>query len=94
MTEPDAPYIHLEVARAKQAVVRAQIRLAACELSEHVSRTRLYHLKVRHFKKSLVTANANVGLWCDSIRRTGRPLYSHVSRRTPRCHHLNPSPRK
>lgn len=97
MTDPDAPYLHLAIARAKRAVLRAQVRLATSELSEHVCHTQLNRLKVRHFKKALAAANASVGQWCDSIRHTGRPLYSSrvVSRPTLRRRHLNPSsPRK
>lgn len=76
MTEPNAPYLHLEVARARRSVLEAQRYLAACELAECTSRIQLTRLKVRHFKKATQVANADVGLWCDTIRHSGRPLYS------------------
>lgn len=86
MIDPSAPYLHLEVARAKRAVLQAHMRLASCAVLEHVSRTRLNRLKAQHFKKALEGANTNVGQWCDRIRNSGQPLHSpHVlSRRYSR----------
>lgn len=52
------------------------MRLASCEVLEHVSRTKLSRLKVQHFQKAIEVANTNVGQCCDTIRHTGRPLYS------------------
>ena len=51
------PYLHLEMARARRAVLRARAHLAACELSEQVSRMRLYRLKVKRVKKELEDAD-------------------------------------
>lgn len=79
MSEPSAPYLHLEVARARRAVLKAQMRVAACEVLEHASRTRLHRLKVRHFKKAVDVANIDVGQWSDMIRHSGRPLHSRRS---------------
>lgn len=83
MTDPSAPYLHLEVARARRAVLQAHMRLAASTVLEHVSRTRLNRLKVQHFRKAIEAANATVGQWCDSIRHSGQPLHSPhiISRR-------------
>lgn len=96
MSDPDAVYLHLEAARARQAVLRARVHLVTCELSEHACRTRLDRLKAQHFEKALATANSSVGQWCDDIRRSGRPLHSYKSmlRRTPRRHRLDLNPRK
>lgn len=91
MTEPSAAYLHLEVARARRSVLRAQMLLASRELSERTSRMRLDRLKVHHLQKALDAEDANVGLWCDTIRHSGRPLYScnakTVTSRRKRRHH-------
>lgn len=96
MSDPDAIYLHLEAARARQAVMRARVHLATCELSEHMCRTRLDRLKVEHFEKALATVNSNVGQWCDNIRRSGRPLHSYslMLRRTPPHRQLDLAPCK
>ena len=49
------------MARARRAVLCARARLAACELSEQVSRMRLYRLKVKHVQKELEDADTGVG---------------------------------
>ncbi|KIM52512.1 hypothetical protein SCLCIDRAFT_8488 [Scleroderma citrinum Foug A] len=60
--DPDRnPYLHLEMAHARQAVLRARARLAAYKLSEQVLHMRLYHLKVKHVRKELEDANTGVG---------------------------------
>lgn len=78
MVEPRAPYLHLEVARARRAVLRARMKLATRELSEQVLQIQLHHLKIHHFEKELEVADTTVGKWCDSIRRSGRPLHSPI----------------
>ena len=66
----DNPYLHLELARARRAVLRARARLAACELSEQVSRTRFYRLKVKRVRKQLDDASNGVGQICEeSVRK-------------------------
>lgn len=62
------PYLHLEMAHARWAVLHARAHLAACELSEQVSRMHLYHLKVKHVKKELEDADTGVGQICEQIR--------------------------
>lgn len=52
------------------------MRLATCEVLEHVSRTKLNRLKVQHFKRAIEVADSSVGQWSDTIRHSGRPLHS------------------
>ena len=85
MTEPDAAYLHLEVACARWSVLQAQMHLASCEHSEHMTHMHLNHLKVQYFKKTLKAANTNISMWCDTILRSGWPLHSWNVSTSPRC---------
>lgn len=71
----DNPYLHLELACARWAVLHAKAHLAACELLEQISHTHFYHLKVRHFRKQLDNASNGVGQVCDQIRQSGWTLH-------------------
>ena len=57
----DNPYLHLELAHARRAVLRAKACLAACELSEQISRTRFHRLKVKRVRRQLDDASNGVG---------------------------------
>ena len=63
------------MARAKRDVLCARARLAVCELSEQISRMRLYRLKVKRVKKELEDADTGVGQICEQIRRSGQSLH-------------------
>ena len=75
------------MARARRAVLCARARLAACELSEQVSRMRLYRLKVKRVQKELEDADTGVGRICEQIRRSGQSLHhSPILRKSMRRH--------
>lgn len=87
MVDSDTPYLHLEIARAKRAVLQARMKLVTCELSEQMLQTRLHRQKMQNFKRELEEVNTTVGHWCDAIRGSGRPLHSPVVQRRSRRRH-------
>ena len=75
--DPDRnPHLHLEMAHARWAVLRARAHLAACELSEQISCMWLYHLKVKCIKQELEDADTvGVGWLCEQIWWSGQSLH-------------------
>ncbi|KIM59998.1 hypothetical protein SCLCIDRAFT_26927 [Scleroderma citrinum Foug A] len=88
--DPDnSPYLHLELACARRAVLQVRARLAACELSEQISRTHFYRLKVKRVRKQLDDASNGVGQICDQIRRSGRTLHHQPILQKPSRHRVH-----